>query len=145
MHLLVKMRNGLPPIYTERDITAIPGFWQQITRPWTPRFSQDHLGYHRDYVYKGGLGERVNEEKLQDPYWKSVNVGDPGGSLSNIPSSSSCTSSTPSTHSDGQSARCTQVSIQQEQLHMIETTLKRERSPSEELYLENDHKKLRTC
>lgn len=66
LYFLVQLRNGLPPIRTEKDYRDLPGFNSIDDRPWTPEFSKKHLNSYRNYEYKSRRSERMD---IPDPAW----------------------------------------------------------------------------
>jgi hypothetical protein len=74
LHYLVTMRNNRPPILTSVDIQTLPGFASSAFRPWTPAFSQVHLGFFLGHKY---LARWDKESTIDDPKWREhVTVSD---------------------------------------------------------------------
>jgi hypothetical protein len=67
LHYLVTMRNNRPPIRTSVDLQTLPGFASSAFRPWTPAFSQAHLGFFLGHKY---LARWDQESTIEDPTWK---------------------------------------------------------------------------
>lgn len=77
LYFLVRLRDGQPPIRTEKDYRDIIGFEKLSERPWTPEFSRKHLNHHKSYDYTAKYFEKC---QIPDPAWLDENKI-PAGSL----------------------------------------------------------------